>query len=555
MEESTTPQHFIREIIAKDIAEGKHGGKVVTRFPPEPSGYLHIGHAKAICLDFGMAKEFGGVCHLRFDDTNPVKEEAEYEESIKEDIRWLGFDWGENLFYASDYFDQLHAFAVQLIEAGKAYVCQLSQEEWRDYRGAPTEPGKESPYRNRSVDENLDLFARMTKGEFDEGSHVLRAKIDMSSPNLHLRDPAIYRILKVAHHRLGEKWSVYPMYDFAHSLSDAIEGITHSLCTLEFEVHRPLYDWAIEQVEAFPSKQYEFARLELGYTIVGKRYLKELVDRGLVSGWDDPRISTLAGFRRRGYTPESIRNFCETVGVTKFKSLTDIALLEHSIREDLNTKAPRVLGVLDPLKVVIENYPEDKEEFLEGINNPIDPEAGTREVPFCREIYVEREDFMEEAPKKFFRLTPGREVRLRYAYFVTCQEVIKNEQGEVVELRCTFDPETRGGNAPDGRKVKGTIHWVSARHGVSAEVRLYDRLFTKDVPLNEKDGTSWLDHVNSDSLEVVQAVVEPSVVLAKPGDSFQFERKGYFCVDLKDSTPEKPVFNRTVTLRDSWAKR
>lgn len=545
-----TPSNFIRDIIDEDLASGKHA-HIVTRFPPEPNGYLHIGHAKSICLNFGIARDYKGTCHLRFDDTNPEKEDVEYVDSIMEDVRWLGFDWGEHLYYASDYFDQLYKFAVELIKQGKAYVCELTPEEIREYRGTLTEPGKESPYRNRSVEENLELFERMKNGEFEEGSHVLRAKIDMASPNVVMRDPILYRIRKVSHHRTGDKWCIYPMYDFTHCLSDAIEGITHSICTLEFENNRPLYEWILEQVYPEPHpRQIEFARLNLSYTVMSKRKLLQLVNEGVVRGWDDPRMPTLSGLRRRGYTPEAIRDFCDRIGVAKANSMVDHALLEHCLREDLNMRAPRTMAVLRPLKVVIENYPEGQVEYLEAQNNPQDPEAGTRLIPFAREIYIEQEDFMIDPPKKFFRLAPGREVRLRYAYFITCTDVITDDQGNVVEIRATYDPETKGGSAPDGRKVKATLHWVAAEHSLPAEVRLYDHLFLKEDP-NEGD---LLENLNPNSLEVLdEARVELHMKEVQPGDKFQFERQGYFCVD-PDSTPEKLVFNRTVALRDSWAK-
>ncbi len=553
---NTPGQHFIRNIIAEDVKNGKNGGRVHTRFPPEPNGYLHIGHAKSICLNFGIAREHGGLCNLRFDDTNPIKEEMEYVDSIMEDVRWLGFDWDDRLFYASDYFEQFHAYAVQLTRDGKAYVDSLSPDRIREYRGTLTEPGKESPYRNRSVEENLDLFDRMAKGEFREGEHVLRAKIDMASPNLNMRDPVIYRIMHTAHHRTGKTWCIYPMYDFAHGLSDSLEGITHSICTLEFEDHRPLYDWFLDELGVFHPQQIEFARLNLSYTVMSKRKLLELVRGGFVNGWDDPRMPTICGLRRRGYTPASIRRFCERIGVAKKDSTVDLSLLEHCIREDLNRTAPRVMGVLRPLRVVIDNYPEDGEEELEAVNNPEDASMGTRRVPFCREIFIERDDFREDPPGKFFRLAPGREVRLRYAYFITCREVVRDEEtGEVVELRCTYDPETRGGDAPDGRKVKGTLHWVSARHAVEAEVRLYDRLFIRPNLSDGPEGRDFKELLNPHSLEVLSSCpVEPSLKDVKPGDRCQFERLGYFCADAKDSMPGRPVFNRTVSLRDSWAK-
>ena len=551
------PLDFIREIVAADLASGKHAS-TVTRFPPEPNGYLHIGHAKSICLNFGISIENeGGVCHLRFDDTNPAKEDVEYVDSIKEDVQWLGFDWGKNIYFASDYFEKLYGFAVELIQSGKAFVCELTLDEIAGHRGTPTKPGTNSPYRDRSPGENLELFQRMRDGEFADGTRVLRAKIDMASPNLHMRDPVLYRIRKTLHHRTGNKWCLYPMYDFTHCLSDSIEGITHSLCTLEFEVHRPLYDWVLDNV-AIDSRprQIEFARLSLTYTVLSKRKLLTLVEEGCVNGWDDPRMPTVSGLRRRGYTPASIRSFCKTIGITKFNSLTDVALLEHSIRQDLNDTTPRRMAVLRPLKVVITNFDEGKVEELEAANHPKDPEAGTRSVPFTREIYVERDDFMEEPPRKFFRLGPGREVRLRFAYFITCNEVIKNAAGEVTELHCTYDPETHGGSAPDGRKVKGTIHWVSASHAFEAQVRLYDRLFTVEDPNKEDDGKTYLDHLNAESQEVISdAKLEPGLAKAEPGERFQFERLGYFCADAGDSQAGKPVFNRTVTLRDAWAKQ
>ena len=551
------PLDFIREIVAADLASGKHAS-TVTRFPPEPNGYLHIGHAKSICLNFGISIENeGGVCHLRFDDTNPAKEDVEYVDSIKEDVQWLGFDWGKNIYFASDYFEKLYGFAVELIQSGKAFVCELTLDEIAGHRGTPTKPGTNSPYRDRSPGENLELLQRMRDGEFADGTRVLRAKIDMASPNLHMRDPVLYRIRKTLHHRTGNKWCLYPMYDFTHCLSDSIEGITHSLCTLEFEVHRPLYDWVLDNV-AIDSRprQIEFARLSLTYTVLSKRKLLTLVEEGRVNGWDDPRMPTVSGLRRRGYTPASIRSFCKTIGITKFNSLTDVALLEHSIRQDLNDTTPRRMAVLRPLKVVITNFDEDKVEELEAANHPKDPEAGTRSVPFTREIYVERDDFMEEPPRKFFRLGPGREVRLRFAYFITCNEVIKNAAGEVTELHCTYDPETHGGSAPDGRKVKGTIHWVSASHAFEAQVRLYDRLFTVEDPNKEDDGKTYLDHLNAEALEVIaDAKLEPGLAKAEPGERFQFERLGYFCADAGDSQAGKPVFNRTVTLRDAWAKQ
>jgi len=544
---------FVREIVAADLESGKCN-TVVTRFPPEPNGYLHIGHATAFCLDFGVAEDFKGRCHLRFDDTNPAKEDVEYVESIKEDVRWLGFDWGEHEYYASDYFQQLYEYAAGLIEMGKAYVCTLTPEEFKEYRGVPTRPGKPSPWRDRPVDESIDLFARMKAGEFEDGAYVVRAKIDMSSPNLHMRDPVIYRVKHAEHHRTGNEWCIYPMYDFAHCLSDSIEGITHSLCSLEFEVHRPLYDWILDELDVHHPQQIEFARFNLSYTVMSKRKLLELVEEGHVEGWDDPRMPTLSGLRRRGYTPGSIREFCGRVGITKFTGLTDVALLEYCVRDELNKTAPRAMGVLNPLKVVIENYPEGEEEELEAINNPEDPAAGSRNVPFCGEIYIEREDFMEDPPRKFFRLAPGREVRLRYAYFITCTDVVKDDNGNIVEVRCTYDPATRGGDAPDGRKVKGTLHWVSARHALDADVRLYDRLFKVEKPEDVPDGGDFKDNLNPDSLETIAAKLEPGLKNAEPGTRWQFERKGYFSVDTRDSRPGAPVFNRVVPLRDSWAK-
>jgi glutaminyl-tRNA synthetase len=551
--ESRPTPNFIRNIIEEDLKTGKYGKRVHTRFPPEPNGYLHIGHAKSICLNFGLAAEYKGLCNLRFDDTNPTKEEVEYVESIKEDVRWLGFDWADRLFYASDYFEQLYRYAVQLIKAGKSYVCDLSAEEIREYRGTLTEPGKDSPYRTRSVEENLALFERMRAGEFEDGSRVLRAKINMASGNLNMRDPVMYRILRAAHHRTGDKWRIYPMYDFAHCFSDSIEGITHSICTLEFEDHRPLYDWFLGQLGVHQPQQIEFARLNLSYTVLSKRKLVQLVEGDYVTGWDDPRMPTLAGLRRRGYTPESIQDFCERIGVAKRESMVDMALLEHCLREDLNKRAPRVMGVLRPLRVVIDNYPEGQVEGLEAVNNPEDPGMGSRRVPFSRVLYIEQEDFREDPPKKFYRLAPGREVRLRYAYFITCVGVVKDEQsGEVVELHCTYDPETRGGDSPDGRKVKATLHWVSAAHALEAEVRLYDHLFLKPEP--GQDGQDFRTYFNPKSLEILTSCrVEPGLAGAAPGSRYQFERQGYFCVD-PDSSREKPVFNRTVPLRDTWAK-
>ena len=549
---------FIRTRIAEDNQTHKYGGRVVTRFPPEPNGYLHIGHAKSICLNFGIAAEHdGGVCHLRFDDTNPTREEVEYVESIQDDVRWLGFDWGEHLYYASDYFEQLYDYAVQLIKTGNAYVDSLSADEIRDYRGTLTHPGRESPYRNRSVEENLDLFERMRAGEFEDGAHVLRAKIDMASPNVTMRDPTIYRIRKASHHRTGDTWRIYPMYDFTHCLSDAIEHITHSLCTLEFENNRPLYEWVLNTlgVPKPHPQQIEFARLGLEYTNLSKRYLRRLVEEGHVSGWDDPRMPTISGLRRRGYTPEAIRNFCEQIGVAKRDSTVEMALLEYCLRQDLNWRAPRAMAVLRPLKVVLLNYPEGTEEQLEAVNNPEDASAGTRQAPFARELYIEREDFMEDPPRRFYRLSPGREVRLRYAYFITCVDVVKDDAGEVVELHCTYDPETRGGSAPDGRRVRATLHWVSAAHGVDAEVRLYDHLLKAPEASDAARADNLAQTLNPDSLQVLRGCkLEPSLAQAAPGERFQFERQGYFCADLRDSTPARPVFNRTVTLRDTWAR-
>ncbi len=547
---------FIRSIVAKDVEQNKYGGRVVTRFPPEPNGYLHIGHAKSICLNFGIAAEYGGICNLRFDDTNPTTENVEYVEAIKRDVRWLGFDWGDRLYFASDYFDKLYQYAVKLIQMGKAYVDSLSPEEIREYRGTLTDPGRESPYRDRSPEENLELFERMRAGEFEDGAHVLRAKIDMASPNLNLRDPILYRIRHARHHRTGDKWCIYPMYDFAHSLSDAIEGITHSICTLEFEDHRPLYEW-FQEVLQVPSRsrQIEFARLNLSYTVLSKRKLLKLVEEGLVSGWDDPRMPTLCGLRRRGYTPESIRNFCERVGVAKRDNIVDVALLEHSLREDLNKRAQRALAVLRPLRVIIDNYPADRVEELDALNNPEDPAAGVRKVPFCRELFIERDDFLEVPPKKFFRLSPGRTVRLRYGYLITCVKVVKDEStGEIVEIHCNYDPESLRTAAEGGLRAKATIHWVSARHSVGAEVRLYDRLFSVENPNEEKEGRDFKSYLNPKSLEVIRSCrIEPSLSSAQPGTCYQFERLGYFCVD-PDSTPGALVFNRTVTLRDPWAK-
>jgi len=548
------PSHFIRNIVIEDIRQGKNQGRVHTRFPPEPNGYLHIGHAKSICLNFGLAAEFGGKCNLRFDDTNPSKENVEYVDSIKEDVRWLGFAW-DGEFYASDYFEQLYQFAVQLIKAGNAFVCDLSAEQMRQYRGTLTEPGKHSPYRDRSVEENLDLFQRMRAGEFADGSRTLRAKVDMASPNINLRDPVMYRVLRATHHRTGDQWCIYPTYDFAHGQSDSIEGITHSICTLEFEDHRPLYDWFLDRLAVHHPQQIEFARLNLTHTVLSKRKLLQLVQQKHVAGWDDPRMPTLAGIRRRGYTPESIRNFCERIGVAKGNSTVDIAMLEHSLREDLNKRAPRVMAVLRPIKVVLENYPEGQVEELEAVNNPEDPSAGTRKVPFARELYIEQDDFREEPPKGFFRLSPGKEVRLRYAYIIKCTEVVKDPStDEIREVRCTFDPETKSGSSQSNRKVKATIHWVSAKHALAAEVRLYDHLFSVEDPDDVAEGTDWLANLNPQSLErLASCRVEPCLASAKTGDRFQFERLGYFCVD-RESTEKMKVFNRSVTLRDAWAK-
>ena len=545
---------FIRAIVAEDVASGKHHGRVATRFPPEPNGYLHIGHAKSICLNFGVAEEYRGTCNLRFDDTNPTKEDVEYVDAIKEDVAWLGFTWNAER-YASDYFEQLYEYARILIRKRLAYVDSLSAEETREYRGTLTEPGRNSPYRDRPPQENLDLFERMRAGAFADGAHVLRAKIDMSSPNLNMRDPTLYRIRHATHHRTGDDWCIYPMYDFAHPLSDAIERITHSLCTLEFEDHRPLYDWLVDNViEGDKPRQYEFARLNLNYTVTSKRKLLQLVEQRFVSGWDDPRMPTIAGLRRRGYTPESIRDFCTRVGVAKKENVIDVAQLEHAIREDLNRRAPRVMTVLRPLKVVITNYPPDRVEYVDVINNPEDASAGTRQVPFSRELFIERDDFMESPPKKFFRLSPGKEVRLRCAYFITCTDVIKDDRGEIVELRCTYDPATRGGDSPDGRRVKATLHWVSASHAIPVEVRLYDRLFAAEDPGKATEGQTFLDNLNPNSLEILRGcLAEPSVTGLASGTRLQFERLGYFCVD-PDSTPDELVFNRTVSLRDTWAK-
>ncbi len=560
--ETYQSKDFIRETIDKDLETGRFD-RVHTRFPPEPNGYLHIGHAKAICISYGIAEDYGGKYNLRFDDTNPTKEKTEFTKAIQDDVRWLGFDWEDRLFYASDYFDQLYEWAKKLIKKGKAYVCDLNEDEIREYRGTAdfgkggtreTPPGKNSPYRDRSIDVNLDLLERMKKGEFPDGSKTLRAKIDMAHPNLNMRDPVMYRILHATHYRTGDKWCIYPTYDWTHGQSDSIEGVTHSICDVGFENHRPLYNWFLEELEVFHPRQIEFGRLNLTYTILSKRYLRQLVEEGYVSGWDDPRLPTLCGMRRRGYTPEAIREFCRRIGISKSEGIVEIQNLEHCVREHLNKTATRVMAVINPIKVVITNYPEDQEEELEAINNPEDPSAGTRKVPFSRELYIERDDFMENPPRKFFRLTPGREVRLRYAFFITCQDVIKNENGDIVELHCTYDPETRGGNAPDGRKVKATLHWVSAKHAPKAEVRLYDYLFTRENPYEVEEGNTWKDNLNPDSLKILsECYIEPSLANAEVGYSCQFERLGYFCVD-PDSAQDDLVFNRTATLKDTWKK-
>ena len=551
-----TASNFITEIIDNDLKTGRHGGRVVTRFPPEPNGYLHIGHAKSICLNFGLAKQYGGQCNMRLDDTNPTKEDTEYVDSILEDVRWLGGDWGDRLFYASDYFDKLYAYAVELIKRGKAYVCDLSDEEFKAYKGSLTVPGKPSPNRDRSVEENLALFERMKNGEFPDGTYVLRAKIDMASPNMHMRDPAIYRIRHAHHHRTGDKWCIYPLYDFAHCLSDSIEGITNSICTLEFEIHRPLYDWFLDVLEVRNHpQQTEFARLNLTYTVMSKRKLLQLVKEHYVSDWDDPRMPTICAYRRRGVPASAIRYFCEKVGVTKFNSLTDVALLDYCIREELNKTANRYMAVMNPVKLVIDNYPEDLVEEMDAVNNPEDPAAGTRKVPFTKELYIESTDFMEEPVRQFHRLAPGKEVRLRYAYLVTCVSVEKDADGNITTIHCTYDPATRGGTAPDGRKVKGTIHWLSARFAKKAKARLYDRLFTIENVGDIPEGENYLDYLNPDSLKEVDCMIEPALAEAKPGVAVQFERTGYFCPDIKDSTPEAPVFNRTVALKDSWQKK
>ncbi|MEJ5300939.1 MAG: glutamine--tRNA ligase/YqeY domain fusion protein [Thermodesulforhabdaceae bacterium] len=553
--EFKTPPNFIKDIIEEDIKTGRYGGRVHTRFPPEPNGFLHIGHAKSICLNFGLAQEYSGLCNLRMDDTNPSTEDEAYVKAIQEDVKWLGFDWGDRFYYASDYFDKLYAYAVDLIKQGKAYVDSLSQEEIRQYRGTLTEPGKESPYRNRSVEENLDLFERMKNGEFPEGSHVLRAKIDMAHPNLNMRDPVMYRIKYATHYRAGTQWCIYPTYDFAHCISDSIEGITHSICTLEFEDHRPLYDWFLDELGLYHPQQIEFARLNLTYTVLSKRYLSILVREGYVSGWDDPRMPTIRGLRRRGYTPEAIKDFCERIGVARRNSLVDVALLEHCIREDLNKRAPRAMAVLRPLKLVIDNYPDDQVEELDAINNPEDPSMGTRKVPFFKVLYIEQDDFRENPPKDYYRLAPGREVRLRYGYYVTCVDVVKDDKGNVVEIHCTYDPATRGGWSPDGRKVKGTIHWVSARHAVPVEVRLYDHLFTREDMTNLGEDEDFRKYINPNSLQILYpCYVEPSLANAPPESRYQFERLGYFAVDPVDSRKDRLVFNRIVTLKDTWSK-
>jgi glutaminyl-tRNA synthetase len=552
MSTTAAPSNFIRDTIIKDLETNKYGGRVHTRFPPEPNGYLHVGHAKSIAINFGFAQEFGGQCNLRFDDTNPTKEETEYVDSIMEDVRWLGGEWA-GVYYASDYFDQLYAWAVQLIKAGKAFVCDLSPDEVRRQRGTLTEPGQESPYRNRTVEENLDLFERMRAGEFPDAARSLRAKIDMASANLNLRDPIMYRILHAEHHRTGGKWCIYPMYDFAHGESDSIEGITHSICTLEFEDHRPLYDWYVEQLGIYHPQQIEFDRLNLTYTLLSKRKLLQLVQQGLVSGWDDPRMPTISGMRRRGYSPEALRNFARSLGVSKTNGTTELALLEYHVREDLNKTALRVMGVLKPLKIVIDNYPDGQVEQMEAVNNPEDASAGARTVPFSKVLYIEEDDFREVPPPKYYRLSPGKEVRLRYGYFITATSVVKDAQGNVIEVHCTYDPATRGGDSPDGRKVKSTIHWVSAEHAIDAEVRVYETLFTRENPDEVDEGQDFTANLNPKSLEIVTGKLEPSLANAAPGSRYQFERLGYFCVD-KDSTPEKPVFNRTVALRDTWGK-
>jgi glutaminyl-tRNA synthetase len=550
------PLDFVRTIVAEDGKTGKYGGKVMTRFPPEPNGYLHIGHAKSICLNFGIANEFGGKCNLRFDDTNPTKEDVEYVDAIKEDIQWLGFSWEDREFYASDYFEQLYQWGEQLIRDGLAYVCSLNGDQIREYRGTLTEPGKPSPDRNRPIEESIDLFGRMRAGEFPDGKYTLRAKIDMASPNVNMRDPVLYRILHAEHHRTGKKWCIYPMYDFAHGQSDSIEGVTHSICTLEFENHRPLYDWCLESLRIYHPQQIEFARLNLTYMLMSKRKLLQLVEENYVSGWDDPRMPTICGLRRRGYTPEALRTFCERIGVTKYNSLTEVNVLENAIREDLNRRAPRAMAVLNPLRIVLENYADDVVEEMDAVNNPEDPAMGTRKVPFSKVLYIEQDDFREDPPKEFFRLAPGREVRLRYGYVIRCVSAVKDPKtGEITELLCTYDPATRGGNTPDGRKIKSTIHWVSAKHAVDAEVRLYEHLFTKESPEDVPEGTDYRVNLNPKSLTSVKSCkLEPSLATAAPGNRYQFERLGYFCADSRDSRPGALVFNRTVSLRDTWAK-
>ena len=551
---TTTSSNFLRAIIAEDYKTNKWGGRVQTRFPPEPNGYLHIGHAKSICINFGLAKENNGLCNLRFDDTNPTKEDIEYVESIQEDVRWLGFDWDDRMFYASDYFQQMYDYAIDLIKSGKAFVCDLTPEQVKEYRGTLTEAGTESPYKNRSIEENMDLFRRMKDGEFPDGSRTLRAKIDMAASNLNMRDPVIYRIKRAHHHRTGDKWCIYPMYDYAHCLSDSIERITHSICTLEFEDHRPLYDWFLDQLNVYHPQQIEFARLNLTYTVMSKRRLLQLVEEKYVSGWDDPRMPTICGLRRRGYTPESIRNFAERIGVAKNESVVDVSVLEFCIREDLNKNAQRLMVIVNPIKVIIDNYPEDLTEELDAINNPEDSTMGTRKVPFSKVIYIEKDDFMENPPKKFYRLSPGKEVRLRYAYYITCKSVVKDENGEIIELHCEYDPLTKGGSSPDGRKVQGTIHWVSENYAVDTQIRLYEHLFIKENPMEVDSGKDFKDNINPDSLKIINGKAEPFVKNAKPGDSFQFERIGYFCADKYDFSTDNPVFNRTVTLKDSWSK-
>lgn len=548
-------KNFIEQIIDHDLKTGKYDGRVHTRFPPEPNGYLHIGHAKSICLNFGLAEKYNGLCNLRFDDTNPIKEDTEYAKAIQEDIKWLGYDWQDRLYNASDYFEQMYEYAIQLVKAGKAYVCSLNEKEIREYRGTVKEPGKPSPYRNRSVDENLELLEKMKNGEFEDGQHTLRAKIDMASSNMKMRDPLIYRIRNISHHRTGDKWHIYPMYDFAHCLEDSLEKITHSLCSIEFENNRPLYDWFLDELDIYHSQQIEFARLNMTYTVMSKRKLLKLIEDDYVSGWDDPRLPTIRGLRRRGYTPSSIRKFSDTIGVAKSDSTIDHALLEHVIRNELNKTAGRVMSVLKPLKVIIDNYPEGEEEYLEAVNNPEDPSYGTRQVPFSKELHIEQDDFMEDPPKKFYRLAPGREVRLRYAYFLKCNSVDKDEDGNIIALHCTYDPATKGGSAPDGRKVKATMHWVSAKHAIDGEIRLYDNLFTKENPENSKDGRSFEHFINENSLQILKnCKLEPSLQEIKPETQVQFERLGYFCADRFDHSAQHPVFNRIVTLRDTWKK-